>query len=68
MTEINEQLLGQYKDDKMHGKGTSYFAHGDKYTGDMMNDKREGQGVYIWTDGRRYEMRCSKTSCHRRVQ
>ena len=52
----------------MHGKGTYYFAHGDKYTGDMMNDKREGQGVYIWTDGRRYEMRCSKTSCHRRVQ
>ena len=64
MTEINEQLLGQYKDDKMHGKGTLYLVEGNKYTGDMMNDKFEGQGVYIWANGNRYEMKCSEMSCY----
>ena len=52
----------------MHGKGTYYLVEGNKYTGDMMNDKFEGEGVYIWANGNRYEMKCSKTSCHRRVQ
>ncbi len=62
--EINEQLLGQYKDDKMNGKGTIYYADGRKYTGDMVNDKREGQGVYIHTSGNRYEVRCSQIIRH----
>ncbi len=48
----------------MNGKGTYYYADGRKYTGDMMNDKFEGQGVYIWTNGDRYEMRCSQMTCH----
>ncbi len=51
--------MGQFKDDKINGKGTFYSANGDRYTGDMVNDKKEGQGVYIWTDGHRYEVRCS---------
>jgi hypothetical protein len=62
--EINEQLLGQYKDDKMNGKGTVYYADGRKYTGDMVNDKREGQGVYIHTSGNRYEVRYSQIIRH----
>ncbi len=59
MIEINEQLLGQYKDGKMNGKGTYYYASGNKYTGEMVNDNFEGEGVYIWTDGNRYEVRRS---------
>jgi hypothetical protein len=62
--EINEQLLGQFKDDKRNGKGTCYYADGRKYTGDMVNDKREGQGVLVWKDGERYEVRCSEITCH----
>ncbi len=62
--EINEQLLGQFKDDKRNGKGTFYYASGSKYTGDMVNGKFEGQGVYIWADGDRYEVRCSEITCH----
>jgi len=56
---MNEQTLGQFQDDKMNGKGTYYYATGNKYTGDMVNDKLEGQGVFIWTDGNRYEVGCS---------
>jgi hypothetical protein len=62
--EINEQLLGQYKDDKMNGKGTYYFADGGKYTGDMVDNKFEGQGVLVWEDGTRYEVRCSQITCY----
>ncbi len=61
---INEQLLGQFKDDKRNGKGTCYYADGRKYTGDMANDKREGQGVLVWENGERYEVRCSEIICH----
>ncbi len=41
-----------------------YYVDGRKYTGDMMNDKFEDQGIYIWTNGDRYEMRCSQMTCH----
>ncbi len=62
---MNEQLLGQYKDDQRNGKGTCYYVSGDKYTGDFVNDKYGGQGVYIWANGNRYEVRYSQMSCHR---
>jgi hypothetical protein len=48
----------------MNGKGTFYYANGDKYIGHMVNDKKEGEGVYIWTDGSRYEVRCSQMFCY----
>ncbi len=66
--EINEQLLGQFKDDKMNGKGTYYYADGRKYTGDIVDDNFEGQGVFIWTSGNRYEMKCSEITCHHVLQ
>jgi hypothetical protein len=59
---INEQLVGQFKDDKQNGKGTYYFVNGNKYTGDWIDEKRVGQGVCTWTNGARYEMRCSQMS------
>ncbi len=52
-------MLGQYKDGKINGKGTLYYADGDKYTGDFVNDKKEGEGIYIWGNGNRYEVRDS---------
>jgi hypothetical protein len=60
----NEQLSGQFEDDKMNGKGTFYHADGSKYTGDMVNNRKEGQGVLVWMDGNRYELSCSQMSCH----
>ncbi len=50
-----EQLTGEFKDGNMHGKGTYYYANGDKYTGDWVDDHETGEGVFIWADGERYE-------------
>jgi hypothetical protein len=46
----------------MHGTGTITFADGEKYTGDWIEGKRTGRGVFTWPDGDRYEIRCSKIS------
>ncbi len=48
----------------MNGKGTCYYADGRTYTGDMLNDNFEGQGVYTWPSGNRYEVRYSQITCH----
>jgi hypothetical protein len=58
-----ELFLGQFKDNGIHGKGEMTFDNGDKYTGDWVEGKRTGQGVYIFGDGDRYEIRCSKITC-----
>ncbi len=57
---INEQLLGQMKDNKKNGKGTLYWANGDKYTGDWIDDTRTGQGVFTWSNGEQYEQKYSQ--------
>jgi hypothetical protein len=64
MTMIDEYVLGQFNDGKKNGKGTFYYASGNKYTGDWVNDQKAGQGVFTWTSGNRYEMRYSQMSCH----
>ncbi|CAF3486039.1 unnamed protein product [Rotaria sp. Silwood1] len=51
---------GQSKDNNMHGKGTFVWGPdsqwaGLKYIGDYIDNKRTGQGVYIWPNGNRYE-------------
>jgi hypothetical protein len=43
----------------MHGKGKMDFGNGDKYTGDWVDDARTGQGIYIFVNGDRYELRYS---------
>ena len=59
MNSTHAQVWGQFKDDKKNGKGTYYFASGNKYVGDWVEDNRTGQGVLTYTDGDRYERRCS---------
>ena len=39
----------------MHGVGIAKFPDGSIYEGAYINDKREGKGVYIWSDGKKYE-------------
>ena len=46
---------GQFKKERMHGKGTCQFANEDSYTGDWVNGKRTGKGVFTWQTGGRYE-------------
>jgi len=48
----------------MNGKGTYYYANGNKYIGDWVDDFRSGQGVFKWSDGGRYEMRRSQKLGH----
>ena len=47
--------MGEFKDNKKHGKGKMDFANGDKYTGDWVDDVRMGNGVYIFATGDRYD-------------
>ncbi len=43
----------------MHGTGTYNFANGNNYTGDWIDGKQTGDGVFTWANGDRYEMNCS---------
>ena len=43
----------------MHGEGIMNFANGEKYTGDWCHGLRTGTGVYIFSNGDRYELRYS---------
>ncbi len=40
--------VGEWKDNKMHGKGTFTFAGGKVYVGEFANDKRQGFGKMMW--------------------
>ncbi len=50
-----DRYEGEFKDGKMHGKGTLNFANGRKYIGDWIEGKRTGRGVFTWPNGNRYE-------------
>ncbi len=38
-----------------HGKGTDFFANGDKYSGQYRHGKPQGTGVYTWPNGSYFE-------------
>ena len=38
----------------MHGQGVYKWLDGRIYTGNYLNDKKDGFGVYKWADGRAY--------------
>ena len=31
------------------------FENGAKYCGELLDNKRDGYGIYIWSDGTKYE-------------
>jgi hypothetical protein len=41
-----ETYIGDWKDDKRHGEGKSFYSNGNKYEGEYKVDKMEGYGVY----------------------
>lgn len=58
----NRYYDGQWKDGLMHGRGTKFWGIAEedqytnnKYTGEWVNDQKEGFGKYEWADGSYYE-------------
>ena len=49
-----DKYVGEYKDGKYHGQGTTTYADGDKYVGEYQDNKRHGQGTYTYADGDKY--------------
>jgi hypothetical protein len=52
--------LGQWKENKKHGKGTYIWGPaskwaGDIYKGDYVDGNRTGQGIYNYANGNVYE-------------
>ncbi|CAF3600529.1 unnamed protein product [Adineta steineri] len=59
---------GEMKGENRHGKGKMDFASGDKYTGDWIEGKRTGHGVYIFARGNRYEGQWKDNKMHGKGQ
>lgn len=52
---IKQLLLGEFKDNMMHGTGTTDFPDRSQYKGDWRRDKRVGRGILRLANGDRYE-------------
>ena len=48
----------------MHGYGVYSWADGRKYTGDFVDDLKDGEGILEWPDGRKYTGSWSKNKQH----
>jgi hypothetical protein len=46
---------GEWKNNRMNGKGTFWHNTGDIYVGEFNNERMHGFGVYIHSNGSRYE-------------
>src|SRR5205809_543791 len=47
--------MGDWKQDKFHGKGTYIFKNGDRYEGEVFNGTKFGKGLYYYGNGNRYD-------------
>jgi hypothetical protein len=46
---------GQWKDDKLHGKGYREYSNGDKYYGYFKESQRNGEGEMLFASGEYYK-------------
>jgi hypothetical protein len=46
--------VGEWQDDKRHGRGSDTFASGHRYTGEFQDGQRHGQGTYTFPNGESY--------------
>ena len=49
---VEHKLLGEWKNNQMHGYGEFIWVEGKKYIGFYKNDKKEGFGIYYWPNDR----------------
>lgn len=47
--------MGDWKDDKFHGKGIYIFNRGDRYEGELSGGVKQGYGRYFYINGNKYE-------------
>jgi hypothetical protein len=50
-----EYYEGEWKEDKMEGRGVYHYSNGDIYDGEWKDNLHHGSGTYYFTDGSRYE-------------
>ena len=48
------KYVGEFMDDKMHGRGTYTRTNGEKYMGDFKDNVNHGQGTYTNINGEKY--------------
>ena len=48
------EYVGEFKDDKLHGKGTLTWVNGDISTGNFIDGEQEGFGKKIFKSGDEY--------------
>lgn len=47
-----DRLQGEFKDGRIHGKGTwTSGSSGNTYIGNWRDGRREGEGIYSWSNG-----------------
>jgi hypothetical protein len=54
ITHNGTKYVGEWKDDRVHGKGTSTWPNGHKYVGEWKDGEMHGQGIYTEADGTQY--------------
>ena len=47
-----DKYLGDFKNNKKHGKGTYFWKNGNKYIGEWKNDKLHGTGTLTYKNGK----------------
>ena len=48
-------FTGEWKDDKMHGKGEIVYKNGEKYVGEWRDNQKYGQGTYYFKNNDIFE-------------
>ncbi len=50
----SSRYIGEFKNNRAHGKGTQTFDGGDKYEGEYLNGYYHGKGTYYYQNGNKY--------------
>lgn len=60
------RYVGEFLDNKMHGRGSLTWPDRRQYIGEWRNGKRHGKATALWPDGRKYigEIRDDKANGH----
>ena len=50
----NDCFVGDWKDDRFHGRGYYIFLNGERYEGDLTEGLKQGKGSYFYSNGNSY--------------